>query len=72
MSHRFGRRIEVVSANVSSFRMLVILASGLALWIIYGALSRSTPIVIANAAGLVLVVALITMKWIFDPTPTKE
>lgn len=55
-----------------SFRMLVILASGLALWIVYGALSRSTPIIVANAAGLALVLALIVMKLVFDPAPTNE
>jgi MtN3 and saliva related transmembrane protein len=55
-----------------SFRMLVLLASGLALWIAYGALSRSMPIIVANVAGLVLVLALIGMKLIFDPTPTQE
>ena len=55
-----------------SFRMLVVLATGLALWIVYGALSRSMPIIVANAAGLALVVALIAMKLIFDPAPTQE
>jgi MtN3 and saliva related transmembrane protein len=60
------------SAEGLSFRMLVILASGLALWITYGALSRSMPIIVANAAGLALVLALISMKLIFDPSPTTE
>jgi MtN3 and saliva related transmembrane protein len=55
-----------------SFRMLVILAGGLALWIVYGALSRSMPIIVANVAGLALVLALIAMKLIFDSDPTKE
>lgn len=55
-----------------SFRMLVILASGLTLWVVYGSLGRSMPIIVANAAGLILVLALITMKLIFDPAPTKE
>jgi MtN3 and saliva related transmembrane protein len=55
-----------------SFRMLVKLASGLALWIVYGVLSRSMPIIVANAATLALVLALIAMKLVFDPVPTKE
>jgi len=55
-----------------SFRMLVVLASGLALWIAYGAMSRSMPVIVANVAGLALVLALIAMKLIFDPTPTQE
>jgi uncharacterized protein with PQ loop repeat len=52
--------------------MLVMLASGLALWIAYGALSRSMPIIVANVAGLLLVLALIAMKLIFDPARTQE
>jgi len=55
-----------------SFRMLVILASGLALWVVYGLMSSSLPIIIANAAGLTLVVALIGMKIVFDPAPTQD
>jgi len=41
-----------------AFRMLVILANGLALSIACGALSRSMPIIVANSAGLALVVTL--------------
>lgn len=59
------------SGDGLSFRMLVILASGLALWIAYGALSRSMPIIVVNSAGLVLVLALIAMKLVFDPAPTQ-
>jgi MtN3 and saliva related transmembrane protein len=55
-----------------SFRMLVILASGLALWIVYGGLNRSMPKIVANAAGFALVLALIAMKVIFDSAPTKD
>jgi MtN3 and saliva related transmembrane protein len=55
-----------------SFRMLVTLASGLALWIVYGVVGSSLPIILANAAALILVLALIAMKMIFDPAPTKE
>jgi uncharacterized protein with PQ loop repeat len=52
--------------------MLVTLASGLALWIVYGVVGSSLPIILANAAALILVLALIAMKMIFDPAPTKE
>ena len=60
------------SAKGLSFRMLVILATGLGLWIVYGVMNSSLPIIIANAAGLTLVAALIVMKIIFDPAPTQE
>jgi MtN3 and saliva related transmembrane protein len=55
-----------------SFQMLVILASGLALWIVYGALSHSMPIIMANAAGLALVLALIRMKLVFGSHQRKS
>jgi MtN3 and saliva related transmembrane protein len=55
-----------------SFRMLVTLASGLALWIVYRVVGNSLPIIFANAAGLILALALIAVKLIFDPAPTKE
>lgn len=55
-----------------SFRMLVLLATGLGLWIVYGVMNSSLPIILANAAGLTLVLALIVMKVLFDPAPTNE
>jgi MtN3 and saliva related transmembrane protein len=55
-----------------SFRMLVTLASGLVLWTVYGVLGRSFPIILANVAGLLLVLALVVMKLKFDPAPIKE
>lgn len=63
---------RIRSGEGLSFRMLLALACGLALWIIYGAMGRSLPIVIANIAGLILVVALLVMKCIFDPSPAKD
>jgi MtN3 and saliva related transmembrane protein len=60
------------SAEGLSFKMLVTLASGLALWTIYGLLMRSLPIVLANGVGLSLFLALIAMKFRFDSRPTKD
>jgi MtN3 and saliva related transmembrane protein len=55
-----------------SFYMLLTLASGLALWVIYGVMSKSAPIVAANTAAFVLVTALMAMKLKFDADPSKD
>ena len=60
------------SAEGLSFRMLLALASGLALWVVYGIASKSAPIIAANIAGLLLIASLIAMKFQFDSDPSKD
>jgi MtN3 and saliva related transmembrane protein len=60
------------SAEGLSFRMLVTLGSGLALWVIYGFASQSAPIIVANIAGFLLIGALLVMKVRFDRDPSKD
>ena len=55
-----------------SFRMLLALAIGLALWIIYGVMSNSLPLIVTNAVVLLLILSLIGMKLKFDRAPTKD
>jgi len=55
-----------------SFYMLLTLATGLALWVVYGVMSKSAPIIAANVAGFVLVAALIFMKLKYDADPSKD
>ena len=55
-----------------SFRMLLVLAIGLALWIAYGAGAQSKPLIIFNGIALALVFSLIGMKLRFDRRPTKD
>jgi MtN3 and saliva related transmembrane protein len=55
-----------------SFRMLLTLAVGLVLWIIYGIMSKSLPLIVANAVVLLLILGLIGMKLKFDRVPTKD
>jgi MtN3 and saliva related transmembrane protein len=50
------------STNDLSFKMLAVLAAGLALWIAYGILKADYVIIIANRVGLSLVGALIGLK----------
>lgn len=60
------------SAKGLSFRMLLILSLGLALWMVYGFLTDSLPLILTNGIGTVLIVSLIAMKWKFDRSPTKD
>jgi len=50
------------STDDLSSKTLGVLASGLALWIGYGALKSDYVIIVANAVGLALVVTLIGFK----------
>ena len=60
------------SAKGLSFRMLLILSLGLLLWMVYGFLTNSLPLILTNGIGTVLIVSLIVMKWKFDRSPTKD
>jgi MtN3 and saliva related transmembrane protein len=45
-----------------SFKTLIILATGLGLWILYGVFKGDLVIIIANAVGCTLVVILLGLK----------
>ncbi len=55
-----------------SFRMLLILMMGLGLWIVYGTMSKSLPLIVTNSVALLLVVSLMAMKFRFDREPTTD
>lgn len=55
-----------------SFRMLLTLAIGVSLWVIYGIMSNALPIIITNIVVLLLILSLIGMKLKFDRAPTKD
>ena len=50
------------SAGDLSLRMLLILASGVALWIGYGVLKGDLVIILANAVSLALLLAILAFK----------
>jgi MtN3 and saliva related transmembrane protein len=60
------------SAEGLSFRMLIALGTGLALWVVYGITSKSAPIIVANIAGFLLIGALVVIKFLFDRDPSKD
>jgi MtN3 and saliva related transmembrane protein len=55
-----------------SFRMLLTLAIGLGLWIVYGIMSKSLPLIVTNTIVLLLILLLIGMKLKFDRAPAKD
>ena len=55
-----------------SFRMLLMLAMGLILWMIYGVMTESLPLIATNGVVLLLILSLIGMKFKFDRSPTKD
>lgn len=55
-----------------SFRMLLMLAIGIILWMIYGVMTESLPLIATNGIVLLLILSLIGMKLKFDRAPTKD
>ena len=45
-----------------SMSMLLVLASGLALWVVYGVLQEDIVIILANGISLTLIVGLLCLK----------
>ena len=54
--------IKTRSTKDISLLMYIIFCTGLVLWMIYGYLNYSYPIIIANAITLLLSIAIIVMK----------
>ena len=49
-----------------SYAMLAIFDLGVTLWLVYGILTRSRPIIFANAVTLILAGAILALKVRFD------
>ena len=52
-------------ASSISLRMYVVTVSGFALWIGYGALTGSWPVIAANSVCLLLSAVILALKWRF-------
>lgn len=50
------------SAEDFSLNMLLMFVAGVALWLLYGVLSRSTPMVLANSVTLLLASYILAVK----------
>ncbi len=51
------------SGNDVSYGMFLLFSAGVSLWLAYGVMLRATPIIAANAATLVLALAVIYLKF---------
>ncbi|HMY11968.1 MAG TPA: SemiSWEET transporter [Turneriella sp.] len=56
------RIYRIKSGRDISLWMMLLFALGVTLWLIYGLLLSSLPIILANAVTLVLVVAILVLK----------
>jgi MtN3 and saliva related transmembrane protein len=54
-----------------SLKMYVLLALGVAMWIVYGAAMDSISVILANTVSLGLTVAILVMKLVFTQRPAK-
>ncbi len=54
------------SAQDISLGMYSIFVAGIALWLVYGVLAQSLPVVVANTFTLILASMVLLMKIIFD------
>jgi MtN3 and saliva related transmembrane protein len=55
-----------------SFRMLLMLGIGVGLWLVYGIMSKSLPLIVTNALVLLPILLLLGMKLKFDRAPTRD
>ena len=53
-------------ASSVSLRMYLVTVTGFALWIGYGALIGSWPVVVSNAVCLMMSAAILALKWRFS------
>jgi len=65
------RVIKLKSARDISLGMFLIFSTGTLGWLVYGVLSHSKPVWIANAVTLVLSVSILILKLKYDEQATK-
>ncbi|WP_425992493.1 SemiSWEET family sugar transporter [Brevundimonas sp. TWP2-3-2] len=60
---------EASSVSLKTYSLTVICFM---LWVAYGVLSHAWPIIVANAAALVMAAGVLTMKWRFRDGDPQE
>jgi MtN3 and saliva related transmembrane protein len=58
-------------ASSVSLRMYAITVTGFALWVAYGVMLKSFPIIGANSVCLVEAAAILVLKWRFGRSPAR-
>lgn len=66
------RVLRLRSARDISLGMFLIFSIGTVLWLTYGLLAHSKPVVAANAVTLVLSISILVLKLRFDRNAVKE
>jgi MtN3 and saliva related transmembrane protein len=66
------RVLRLRSAREISLGMFLIFSAGTGLWLIYGLLSHSRPVMAANAVTFVLSISILALKLRFDRNAIKE
>jgi MtN3 and saliva related transmembrane protein len=66
------RVLRLRSAREISLGMFLIFSIGTALWLTYGLLAHSKPVVAANAVTFVLAISILVLKLRFDRNALKE
>lgn len=56
-------------ASSVSLRMYVVTVTGFCLWIAYGILSKSWPVIGANTVCLLMSATILALKWKFSQSP---
>lgn len=60
------------SAHDISWGMFAIFTMGVVLWLVYGIVLDTWPVILANAITLTLAVAVLVLKWRFGRPPHEE
>lgn len=66
------RVVRLRSARDISLGMFMIFSVGTALWLTYGLLAHSKPVIAANAVTFVLAISILVMKLRYDRNAMKE
>lgn len=66
------RVLRLRSAREISLGMFLIFSVGTALWLTYGLLAHSKPVIAANAVTFVLAISILVLKLRFDRDALKE
>lgn len=66
------RVLKLRSTREISLGMFSVFSLGTAMWLIYGVLSHSWPVTVANAVTLVLSISILVLKLRFDRNAARK
>lgn len=66
-----ARVVRLRSAEDISLTTFLVFSVGTAVWMVYGFLIDSIPVVLANAVTLVLALTIVVLKLAYDRSPSR-